>query len=227
MRPQARPQDNPEAARHDRSPRLTKRYGDKLVADDLTFTVQPGIVTGLLGPNGTGKSTTMRMLLRLDAPTKGTATIGGRRYADQPAPLRKVGALLEAKAIHTGRSARNHLLAVAATTGIPPRRVEEVIDMVGLTDVAQTRRWVLVGDGPAPGHRLCVARGPRHLDPRRADQRSNHQINRINTEAGNRNLEDWFSYFASSNIATEPNTFGSPIIRYPISLQTARNICTS
>jgi ABC-2 type transport system ATP-binding protein len=118
---------------------LTKRYGDRLAVDDLTFTVQPGIVTGFLGPNGAGKSTTMRMLLGLDAPTKGTATIGGRRYADHPAPLHEVGALLEAKAIHTGRSARNHLLALAATTGIGRRRVEEVIDLVGLTDVAGKR----------------------------------------------------------------------------------------
>src|ERR1700736_1935078 len=118
---------------------LTKRYGDKTAVDDLTFTVQPGLVTGFLGPNGAGKSTTMRMLLGLDAPTNGTATIGGRRYVDQPAPLREVGALLEAKAIHTGRSARNHLLALAATTGIGRRRVEEVIDLVGLTDVARKR----------------------------------------------------------------------------------------
>src|SRR3984893_3013746 len=118
---------------------LTKRYGDKLAVDDLTFKVQPGIVTGFLGPNGAGKSTTMRMLLGLDAPTKGTATIGGLRYADQPAPLHEVGALLEARAVHTGRSARNHLLALAATTGIGRRRVEEVIEMVGLPDVAGKR----------------------------------------------------------------------------------------
>jgi ABC-2 type transport system ATP-binding protein len=118
---------------------LTKRYGDRLAVDDLSFTVQPGIVTGFLGPNGAGKSTTMRMLLGLDAPTKGMATIGGRRYADHPAPLHEVGALLEAKAIHTGRSARNHLLALAATTGIGRQRVEEVIDLVGLTDVAGKR----------------------------------------------------------------------------------------
>src|ERR1700686_4032019 len=94
---------------------LTKRYGDKVAVEDLTFTVRPGIVTGFLGPNGSGKSTTMRMLLGLDAPTRGTSTIGGRRYADHPAPLREVGALLEARAIHTGRTARNHLLALAAT----------------------------------------------------------------------------------------------------------------
>jgi ABC-2 type transport system ATP-binding protein len=118
---------------------LTKRYGERLAVDDLTFTVRPGIVTGFLGPNGAGKSTTMRMILGLDAPTKGSATVGGRRYADHPAPLHEVGALLEAKAIHTGRSARNHLLALAATTGIGRRRVDEVLDIVGLTEVARVR----------------------------------------------------------------------------------------
>src|SRR3984893_17789810 len=133
---------------------LTKRYGDKLAVDDLTFKVQPGIVTGFLGPNGAGKSTTMRMLLGLDAPTKGTATIGGLRYADQPAPLREVGALLEAKAVHTGRSARNHLLALAATTGIGRRRVEEVIELVGLTDVAGKRAG---GFSLGMGQRLGIA----------------------------------------------------------------------
>jgi ABC-2 type transport system ATP-binding protein len=133
---------------------LTKRYGDKIAVDDLTFTVQPGIVTGFLGPNGAGKSTTMRMLLGLDAPTKGSATIGGRRYADQPAPLHEVGALLEARAIHTGRSARNHLRALAATTGITRRRVEEVIDLVGLTDVAGKRAG---GFSLGMGQRLGIA----------------------------------------------------------------------
>jgi ABC-2 type transport system ATP-binding protein len=133
---------------------LTKRYGDRLAVDDLTFTVQPGIVTGFLGPNGAGKSTTMRMVLGLDAPTKGSVTVGGRPYADIPAPLREVGALLEARAIHTGRSARNHLLALAATTGIPRRRVEEVIDLVGLTDVAGKRAG---GFSLGMGQRLGIA----------------------------------------------------------------------
>jgi ABC-2 type transport system ATP-binding protein len=118
---------------------LTKRYGDKVAVDDLTFTVQPGRVTGFLGPNGAGKSTTMRMLLGLDTPTGGAATVNGRPYTEHQAPLREVGALLEAKAVHTGRSARNHLRALAATTGISNRRVEEVIGMVGLTDVAGKR----------------------------------------------------------------------------------------
>ena len=133
---------------------LTKRYGDRLAVDDLTFTVRPGLVTGFLGPNGAGKSTTMRMVLGLDAPTKGTVTIGGKRYADLAAPLREVGALLEARAIHTGRSARNHLLALAATTGIPRRRVEEVLDLVGLTEVASKRAG---GFSLGMGQRLGIA----------------------------------------------------------------------
>ena len=133
---------------------LTKRYGDKLAVDELTFSVRPGMVTGFLGPNGSGKSTTMRMLVGLDAPTRGTATIGGRRYADHAAPLHEVGALLEARAIHSGRSARNHLLALAATTGIGRRRVEELIDLVGLTDVAKKR---VGGFSLGMGQRLGIA----------------------------------------------------------------------
>lgn len=119
--------------------RLTKRYGDKVAVDGLSFTVRPGIVTGFLGPNGAGKSTTMRMILGLDAPTSGTVTVNGRPFADHARPIHEVGALLEARAIHTGRSARNHLLAMAATAGIGRQRVEQVIDMVGLTDVAAKR----------------------------------------------------------------------------------------
>src|SRR5580698_4265167 len=138
---------------------LTKRYGPTMAVDDLTFTVQPGIVTGFLGPNGAGKSTTMRMILGLDAPTRGVTTIDGRRYADQPAPLHEVGALLEARAIHTGRTARNHLLALAATTGIGQRRVKEVIDLVGLTDVAGKRAgaFSLVWASGSASHRRCSA----------------------------------------------------------------------
>lgn len=97
---------------------LTKRYGAKVAVDDLSFVVRPGVVTGFLGPNGSGKSTTMRLLLGLDRPSHGRSTINGRAYVDFPAPLREVGALLEAPAIHTGRPARNHLLAMAATNGI-------------------------------------------------------------------------------------------------------------
>ncbi|GAA3350946.1 ABC transporter ATP-binding protein [Amorphoplanes nipponensis] len=118
---------------------LTKRYGAKTAVDSLTFTVRPGIVTGFLGPNGAGKSTTMRMILGLDRPTSGTATINGRPYAEHTAPLRQAGALLDAKAVHTGRSAYHHLLAMAATTGVPRARVDEVIDLVGLHEVARKR----------------------------------------------------------------------------------------
>src|SRR3954467_1864357 len=118
---------------------LTKRYGDKTAVDDLTFTVRPGIVTGFLGPNGAGKSTTMRMILGLDAPTAGTVTVNGRPYRDHAAPLREVGALLAAKAVRPGRSAFQHLLALARTTGIPRSRVDEVIDAVGLGAVARKR----------------------------------------------------------------------------------------
>ena len=118
---------------------LTKRYGAKVAVDGLSFVVQPGVVTGFLGPNGSGKSTTMRLLLGLDRPTAGTASINGRRYEQLKAPLCEVGALLEARAIHTGRSARNHLLALAATHGIGRRRVDDLLDLVGLTHVADKR----------------------------------------------------------------------------------------
>ncbi len=118
---------------------LTKRYGDTVAVDDLTFTVQPGIVTGFLGPNGAGKSTTMRMILGLDAPTKGVITVNGRPFAEHTRPLQEVGALLEARGVHPGRSARNHLLALAATARIGAARVDKVIDMVGLSDVATKR----------------------------------------------------------------------------------------
>jgi len=118
---------------------LSKRYGDKLAVDGLTFTVQPGMVTGFLGPNGAGKSTTMRMILGLDRPTKGSATVNGKLYRDHGAPLRQVGAILEARAIHTGRTAYTHLVALAQTHDIPRSRVDEVIDLVGLQDVARKR----------------------------------------------------------------------------------------
>jgi ABC transporter len=123
---------------------LTKRYGNNVAVDHLSFTVQPGRVTGFLGPNGAGKSTTMRLLLGLDSPTAGVSTINGKRYVDLPAPLREVGALLEARAVHTGRSARDQMLAMAATHGISRRRVDELLAMVGLEDVASKRvssRW--------------------------------------------------------------------------------------
>lgn len=115
---------------------LTKRYGDKTAVDALSFRVRPGMVTGFLGPNGAGKSTTMRMILGLDHPSAGSVRVNGRRYVDQPAPLGEVGGLLEAKAVHTSRSARNHLRALAATHGIGWSRVDEVLDLVGLSGVA-------------------------------------------------------------------------------------------
>jgi len=118
---------------------LTKRYGSKTAVDDVTFTVHPGKVTGFLGPNGAGKSTTMRMIVGLDHPTHGTVTVNGRRYAQHRAPLAEVGALLDAKAVHTGRSAYNHLLAMAATHGIGKTRVNQVIEMTGLETVARKR----------------------------------------------------------------------------------------
>ncbi len=118
---------------------LTKRYGDKIAVDHLSFTVEPGVVTGFLGPNGAGKSTTMRLITGLDRPDGGIATIGGLSYAQLVRPLTVVGALLEARSLHPGRSARNHLLFLAQTQGIPPRRVDEVLDLVGLREVARKR----------------------------------------------------------------------------------------
>jgi ABC-2 type transport system ATP-binding protein len=119
--------------------RLTKRYGDKLAVDDLSFSVRPGVVTGFLGPNGSGKSTTMRMVMGLDAPNVGEVTVNGQLYHDLAWPLREVGALLEAKAIHPGRSARAHLRMLADANRIPLRRVDEVIDLVGLSSVGRQR----------------------------------------------------------------------------------------
>jgi ABC-2 type transport system ATP-binding protein len=133
---------------------VSKRYGDKTAVDGVTFTVKPGVVTGFLGPNGAGKSTTIRMIMGLDAPTSGRVTVNGRSYADHVAPLREVGALLEARAVHTGRSAYNHLLALALTSGIPRSRVDEVVDLVGLQDVARKR---VGGFSLGMGQRLGVA----------------------------------------------------------------------
>ncbi|TQJ86261.1 ATP-binding cassette domain-containing protein [Streptomyces sp. SLBN-31] len=118
---------------------LTKRYGETTAVDGLDFVVKPGTVTGFLGPNGAGKSTTMRMIVGLDAPTAGSVTVNGRPYARHRAPLQEVGALLEAKSIHPGRSAHNHLRSLALTHGIPRRRVDEVIDLAGLGSVARKR----------------------------------------------------------------------------------------
>ncbi|WNV76816.1 ABC transporter ATP-binding protein [Geodermatophilus sp. DSM 44513] len=122
-----------------RAHRLTKTYGARTAVDGIDVTVEPGRVTGFLGPNGAGKSTTMRMVLGLDRPTSGSVTVNGRRYTDSPAPLREVGALLEARALHPGRSARDHLRWLAVSNGIPRARVDEVLDLVGLTAVAGQR----------------------------------------------------------------------------------------
>jgi ABC-2 type transport system ATP-binding protein len=118
---------------------LTKKYGTTVAVDGIDFTVEPGRVTGFLGPNGAGKSTTMRMILGLDRPTAGSVTVNGHRYSDSPAPLREVGALLEARALHPGRSARDHLRWMAVSNGIPAARVDEVLDLVGLAEVAGKR----------------------------------------------------------------------------------------
>src|ERR1044072_6173950 len=118
---------------------MTKDYGDKRAVDDLSFTVRPGIVTGFLGPNGSGKSTTMRLILGLDAPTAGDVTVNGRHYRDHAAPLHEVGALLEARSLHGGRSAYDHLLALAQPHGPGRGRLDELIDLVGLRDVARKR----------------------------------------------------------------------------------------
>jgi ABC-2 type transport system ATP-binding protein len=118
---------------------LVKRYGATAAVNDLSFTVRPGLVTGFLGPNGAGKTTTMRLILGLDRPSAGSVTVNGHPYAASPAPMREVGALLDAGAVHGGRTARNHLLGLAQTNGISGRRVDEVLGMVGLTDVAGQR----------------------------------------------------------------------------------------
>ncbi|MGC0329477.1 ABC-2 type transport system ATP-binding protein [Streptomyces sp. SAI-170] len=133
---------------------LTKRYGDKTAVHNLSFQVRPGAVTGFLGPNGSGKSTTMRMILGLDNPTSGQVTIGGYPYRKLPNAPRQVGALLDAKAVHGGRSARNHLLSLAQLSGIPARRVDEVLGVVGLQDVARKRSK---GFSLGMGQRLGIA----------------------------------------------------------------------
>jgi len=118
---------------------LTKRYGDKLAVNDLSFSVEPGKVTGFLGPNGAGKTTTMRLILGLDYPTAGSVMVHGKQYRELAYPMREVGALLDAKSVHGGRTAYNHLLSLAQTNNIPKRRVDEVLGLVGLTEVAKKR----------------------------------------------------------------------------------------
>src|SRR5689334_22889733 len=141
---------------------LTKRYGEKVAVDDLTFTVRPGIVTGFLGPNGAGKSTTMRMVLGLDHPTAGDVRIDGTHYNGLRDPLRRIGALLDATAVHGGRSAFHHLLCLAQSNGIPTSRVHEVLDTVGLTAVARKKAK---GFSLGMGQRLGIA-GALLGDPR-------------------------------------------------------------
>ncbi|MEV8183468.1 ATP-binding cassette domain-containing protein [Specibacter sp. NPDC078692] len=133
---------------------LAKHYGAKTAVGGVTFTVKPGMVTGFLGPNGAGKSTTMRMIVGLDAPSRGTVIVNGKPYAKHRDPLRQVGALLDAKAVHTSRSAYNHLLAMAATHSIPTKRVNEVIDMTGLAAVAKKKAG---GFSLGMGQRLGIA----------------------------------------------------------------------
>jgi ABC-2 type transport system ATP-binding protein len=133
---------------------LTKRYGDKLAVDELSFRVEPGRITGFLGPNGAGKTTTMRLILGLDRPTRGSVSVNGREFRLADRPMRQVGALLDAKAVHGGRSARNHLLCLAQAGGVPPRRVDEVLELVGLTGVAGKRSR---GFSLGMGQRLGIA----------------------------------------------------------------------
>src|SRR5436305_2323079 len=133
---------------------LTKRFGDKLAVDQLSFTVEPGRITGFLGPNGAGKTTTMRLILGLDRPTRGSVTVHGKEFGRLAYPMHEIGALLDAKAMHGGRSAYNHLLCLAQTNGLPPRRVGEVLDLVGLTEVAGKRSK---GFSLGMGQRLGIA----------------------------------------------------------------------
>jgi ABC-2 type transport system ATP-binding protein len=133
---------------------VTKHYGSTVAVRDLSFTVRPGVVTGFLGPNGSGKSTTMRLILGLDAPDAGYTVVNGKPYREHAAPLREVGALLEARSVHTGRSAHNHLLALAQTHGIGRARVKELIEMVGLKEVANKRAG---GFSLGMGQRLGIA----------------------------------------------------------------------
>ncbi len=133
---------------------LTKKYGDTVAVDNLSFAVEPGRITGFLGPNGAGKTTTMRLILGLDRPTGGTVTVDGKPFGRHPWPMREIGALLDAKAVHGGRSAYNHLLCVAQTNNLPRRRIGEVLELVGLGDVANKRSK---GFSLGMGQRLGIA----------------------------------------------------------------------
>ncbi len=133
---------------------LTKHYGDKVALDGVSFSIKPGVVTGFLGPNGAGKSTSMRLMVGLDKPTSGTVTIGGKKFSEHAAPMKVVGALLDAKGIHPGRTARSHLRGLAATHGIGNKRVDDVLEMTGLAEVAHKR---VGGFSLGMGQRLGIA----------------------------------------------------------------------
>ena len=155
--------------------------------DGIDFTVKPGAVTGFLGPNGAGKSTTMRMIIGLDAPTAGTVTVNGRRYAQHAAPLHEVGALLEAKSIHPGRSAFDHLMALAYTHGISKARVTEVIELAGLQSVARKRAGAFsLGMGPAARDRGGAAGGSADGDARRTGERARPRGGAVGAEPAHR-----------------------------------------
>jgi ABC-2 type transport system ATP-binding protein len=152
---------------------LTKRYGEKVAVNDLTFGVEPGKVTGFLGPNGAGKTTTMRLILGLDYPDAGTVSVDGHRYSGLANPMREVGALLDAKAVHGGRSAYNHLLCLAQTNNLPRKRVDEVLGLVGLSEVARKRsKGFSLGMSQRLGDRGDDARRPQGAHVRRAGQRA-------------------------------------------------------
>ncbi|MGC4946609.1 ABC transporter ATP-binding protein [Streptomyces sp. DT224] len=143
---------------------LTKRYGDKTAVDNLTFRLREGVVTGFLGPNGAGKTTTMRLILGLDSPTSGTVTVGGVPFAQLPSPMRSVGALLEANAVHPQRTARNHLLCQALSNGISRRRVDEVLELVGLGQAGRRKAGGLsLGMGQRMGIALALLGDPQVL----------------------------------------------------------------
>ena len=152
---------------------LTKRYGEKVAVNDLTFGVEPGKVTGFLGPNGAGKTTTMRLILGLDYPDAGTVSVDGQRYSGLANPMREVGALLDAKAVHGGRSAYNHLLCLAQTNNLPTKRVDEVLDACrAIRGGPQTVQGFLPRHEPAARDRGDDARRPRGAHVRRTGQRA-------------------------------------------------------
>ena len=183
---------------------LSKSYGDKRAVDGLTFTVRPGVVTGFLGPNGAGKSTTMRLILGLDRPTSGRVTVNGKPYAEHAAPMAEVGALLEAKAVHTSRSAYNHLRALAASHGVARSRIDEVIDLVGLSrGRPKARRQLFSWYGPAAGHRLGTAGRSVHRPARRTGQRSGSRRHSMGRDLLRGLADEGRTVFLSSHLMSE------------------------